>query len=356
MSSTPHHKNGTPAAAYLISGEDAGLVSQELSSLLDELTGLTALAGVIVEEYSPATRDDPVPIGAVLDACRTPPFLSEKRLVVVRDGSVLDQSQLKEIVAYLNEPLSSTVFILVVAGKAATPTLRKAFGGVGYVIDAQPGSNARALSQWFVDHLANAPVRFEGQALSLLQSHLGQDVARLEGIVGALEAAYGPGATIRTDELQPFLGSEGSVAPWDLTDAIDTGNIPEALATLRRMMVAGERHPLQILATLHRHFGAMLRLDGEESISDADAAVATGMSAFPAGKALRQSRQLRHENIARAITLLANADLDLRGRVAWPAELVMEVLIARLAQLARVRGHSRQGSVAPHRTTQRNVR
>ena len=32
---------------------------------------------------------------------------------------------------------------------------------------------------------------------------------------------------------------------------------------------------------------------------------------------------------------LARADLDLRGAKAWPPELVMEVLVARLARLSR---------------------
>ena len=39
--------------------------------------------------------------------------------------------------------------------------------------------------------------------------------------------------------------------------------------------------------------------------------------------------------MARAISLIADADLDLRGVVEWPDKLVIEVLVARLAQLSR---------------------
>ena len=42
-----------------------------------------------------------------------------------------------------------------------------------------------------------------------------------------------------------------------------------------------------------------------------------------------------HDKIARAISLLAEADLDLRGATALPAETVLEVLVARLAHLSR---------------------
>jgi hypothetical protein len=39
--------------------------------------------------------------------------------------------------------------------------------------------------------------------------------------------------------------------------------------------------------------------------------------------------------VVRAVELLAGADLDLRGGKAWPDDLVLEVLVARLARLAR---------------------
>jgi hypothetical protein len=38
--------------------------------------------------------------------------------------------------------------------------------------------------------------------------------------------------------------------------------------------------------------------------------------------------------VTRAIGLLAQADLDLRGAKDWPESLVMEVLVARLSKLA----------------------
>ena len=46
-------------------------------------------------------------------------------------------------------------------------------------------------------------------------------------------------------------------------------------------------------------------------------------------------RRLGSARIARAITLLAEADLDLRGATGLPGEVVLEVLVARLSRLAR---------------------
>ena len=61
-------------------------------------------------------------------------------------------------------------------------------------------------------------------------------MGRLEGLLGTLATAYGDGATVSVAELEPFLGEAGSLAPWDLTDAIDAGETAQALAVLHRML------------------------------------------------------------------------------------------------------------------------
>jgi DNA polymerase-3 subunit delta len=126
------------------------------------------------------------------------------------------------------------------------------------------------------------------------------------------------------------------VPPWDLTDAIDRGDRAAALELLQRMLGQGDRHPFQLLSTLHAHYARMLRLDGADVSGEKDAAALLGMkgSTFPAKKALGQARRLGHERIVRAIDLLAQADLDLRGGKAWPDGLVLELLVARLATLS----------------------
>ncbi|MGD9995641.1 MAG: hypothetical protein AB7U39_01820, partial [Ilumatobacteraceae bacterium] len=59
---------------------------------------------------------------------------------------------------------------------------------------------------------------------------------------------------------------------------------------------------------------------------------------FPARKALDQYRRLSGTGVSRAISLMAQADLDLRGEKDWPDSLVMEVLVARLSKLSPARG------------------
>jgi DNA polymerase-3 subunit delta len=79
----------------------------------------------------------------------------------------------------------------------------------------------------------------------------------------------------------------------------------------------------------------MLRLDGANASSSGEAAAILGVkSDFVAKKVLEQSKRLGSERIARAVVLLSDADLDVKGRTGLPDAVVLEVLVARLSRLA----------------------
>jgi DNA polymerase III subunit delta len=322
--------------SYLIIGDDASLLSEALTKLLDTLCGSDF---VPVEEHG-ANGDDAIDIAPVLDALATPPFLADRRIVVLRAAERLDAAQAARLAASVKEPIGSNILVLVTSGagggssRSVPVGLSRAVKANGEIIDTSPGQGRRR-SDWVDERIRHAGVRLDAAAARVLSEHLGEDVARLQSILDLLASAYGESGKIGAAELAPFLGDSGSVPPWDLTDTLDRGNTADAVKALHRMMDAGGRHPLQVMASLHRHYGGMLRLDGADVRTADDAAAILRMSPYPARKVLEQGRRLGHERIARAIDVLAEADADLRGRLGWPDALVMEVLVARLAQLAR---------------------
>ncbi len=327
---------GAPAAArpaYLVKGSDPSLVAQAAHALTEQLVAGGDPSMMIEEFGGPGV--DQFDIGVVIDACTTPPFLVDRRVVVVREAGQLSVVDAKRLVAYLDDPLESTALVLVGGGGTVPQALTKAVGAVGDVVDTSVGTG-KARSQWLAEHLKGGPVRLEGPAVARLSEHLGEDMGRLVGLLDTLASAYGRGSTISLDDLEPFLGEAGALAPWDLTDAVDAGDTAKALTVLHRMVTAGESHPLVVLSMLHRHYRRMLQLDGAGVTSPEQAAEILGLrSTFPAKKALTQARRIGSARLARAIQLLAEADLDVRGSTALSGELVLEVLVARLSRLVR---------------------
>lgn len=319
--------------AYFVRGEDPILVAQAARRLVDGLVG-DRDPSLVVEEHG---TGDELDAGAVVDACTTPPFLVDRRVVVVRDAGRLDAADATRIAEALRRPLPGVQLVLMAGGGAVPQVLVKTVGSVGEVVDASAG-RGRDRGRWVADQLRHSPVRLDALAARRVEEHLGEDLGRLEGLLDALAAGFGPGAHLSVGDVEPFLGEAGAVPPWDLTDAIDAGNVSRALSVLHRMLWAGGRPAPVLLATLHNHFSAMLRLDGADAVTPEAAAALLGVkSTFVAKKALERGRGLGGERIGQAVDLIAGADLDIKGRTALPPELVLEVLVARLARLARSR-------------------
>lgn len=316
-----------PVTLVIAKDDNPSVLANAVRTVLDDLVGDVDRA-MALEEIG----GDDLAVAAVVEACQTPAFLADRRIVLVRDAGRWSSEQVAPLIDYLADPLPTTALVLVGGGGRISQKLVNAVAKHGRVIDATvPTGKAR--SGWLVEQVRHGPVHLDAAAAELVAAHLGEDVGRLAGLLDTLASAYGEGAKIGPMQVEPFLGTAGGAAPWDLTDAIDRGDTAAALVFLHRLLSAGERHALAVLAVLHRHYAAMLRLDGSGISSEAEAAAATGMAPFPAGKALRQSQRLGTAGVARAIVLLAQADLDLRGMKDWPDGLVMEVLVARLSRL-----------------------
>lgn len=313
--------------AELVGDGDRGL-------MVAELTEAAYLEG---EEYE---------IAPLVDAAQTPPFLTSRRVVVGRElGRFSTADSLSPLLGYLENPLDTTDLVLV---WEKGPALQRLSGvpkrlteavtaAGGEVIGAGVPRGRDGASQWMDDQIAAAGLRLRAGAKRLLADHLGEDLSRLPAVLATLASTYGPDRPLEADDVAPFIGEAGSVPPWELTDAVESGKIPDALDKLHRMLRAGGRNEMQVLASLHNHHARLLRLDGAGAADEKEAAELLGIkgSTFPARKALRQTRKLGSTRIARSIELLAQADLDLRGATAAPPDAVLEVLVARLTQLNR---------------------
>lgn len=323
------------APVYLVRGDDSSLVAQAAHSLIERLVG-NRDASLVVEEHGGGAVDE-LDVSAVIDAIATPAFLVDRRVVVVRDAGQLTINEAERLVKALANPLESSPLVLVGGGGTIPPSLVKLVSTIGEVVDVAL-RQSRDRKVWITGHLKESSVRLNPQASNMLANHLGDDLGRLSGILSTLEAAYGSGALLGPKEIEPFLGEAGGVPPWDLTDAIDRGDAPQALSVLGRMTGPGGRPPTVIVGILHTHYSKMLRLDGSDVTSGDDAASLFGQySAFMWKKALDSSRRMGTQRIAQAMNLVSNADLDIKGATGLPPDLVLEVLIARLSRLVRAK-------------------
>ncbi len=311
----------------LIRGDDGVLIGDAVRQAVAEAVGAEDSSLVVDELDEDRLRgDDSFRIAPLVDAAQTPPFLTSKRVVVGRHlGRFTRADDIAPLVAYLSSPLPTTDLVLVWErgvnpkqdrlGAPPKSLLAAVAEAGGSVIEVDVPTQAAAAGKWLDERLDDSALAFSGAARRAVGESLGEDRSRVLALLEVLQSTYGPGARLEIDDVEPFLGERGSVPPWELTDAIAEGDRVRALDALHRMMGAGDRHPLQIMATLHSQYARVLRLDGAGARDDKAAAALLGMkgSTFPAKKVLTLSRKMGTQNVAQAMRLLAQADLDLRG-------------------------------------------
>jgi DNA polymerase III subunit delta len=328
---------------YLVSGEDPNLRADALRHLVARLLGGDD-PSMAVEEFDLATRGDEAEDGgtgaavaAALGAAQTPPFGSERRIVILREAGLLGAEDGEALAAYLADPLPTTVVVLVTGGGRLPAALTKAFKASGGEEVTPP---AERTGDTLTVHLKAAGVSLSPAAVRRVSDWLGDDAGRVPALLDVLRAAYGERAQLEPDDVEPYLAESGRVAPYQLTGAIDRGDTAAALEILHRLRGAGGMHPLQVMVLLHRHYQRLLRLDDPTITGESEAVAALGgkVKPYPAALALRQSRLLGSAGVRTAYGHLAKADLDLRGATAASEDAVLEILVARLAGISRRAG------------------
>jgi DNA polymerase-3 subunit delta len=343
---------------HLVTGDDPILRGEALHALVGDLLAGDDPTLALEEHEIPgrATGDGDgggadarmAVVDAVSNAAATPPFMTARRVVVLREVGLLSATEAAPIVRAIDDLLPTTELVLVAGGgrtpKALDDAVRRA-GALHAPTAVKPGD---VLAR----ELERVDVSLEADARKAVLAHVANDAGLLPTMVDTLSATYGPGASLRVDQVVPYLGGGGSIPVWDLTNAIEKGDVADALVALRSLVTVTSptqpkpMHPLQVLGLLHSQYRKLLALDDPDVRTPEEAAAVLGGRTSPnaARFRLRQARALGTDGLRQAFDHLARADLDLKGERAIPEDAVLELLVARLAELNGRSGSGRRSS------------
>jgi DNA polymerase-3 subunit delta len=341
----------------LVQGSDPSLRDREVQRLVDELLGGDDRSFAL-DDHTFASRrragDGSEPedddergaegstelpaFAALATALQSPPFMTAARVVVVRDIGNATAEQAQWLAAWIADPLAGVHLVLVSGGGRVSTALDKAIKAHARVVGPASESTSDVLQQ----ELHHAHLKLEPAAAKQIASHLGEDAARVPELVELLHSTYGDDAALTLDDVEQYLGEFGTAGRFELTNAIDRGDVGAALGTLHRMLTATSAsqpkplHPMQIMASLVFQYLRLLRLDDPDVVTKEHAAAVLGMkSAGGARFPLESAKRLGSDGLREAVELLAQAELDLRGASGLDDDVVIEVLVARLAALSR---------------------
>jgi DNA polymerase-3 subunit delta len=341
----------------VVRGDDPALRDREVQRVVDDVLDGDDRSLALDDHTIPGRRrstagtsDDEGPSGdgesleipafaAIATALQSPPFMTNRRVVVVRDIGNLSKDQAQWLADYLAAPLDTSRLVLVTGGGKTAAALEKAIKAAKTEMVGPESEDTGAVLQ---SEARDAGLRFSAEATRHITDRLGEDAGRVPELVELLRSTYGDGASLDAPQVDAYLGELGTAGRFDLANAIDKGDVATALEVLHRMLTATSArqdkpvHPLVIMAMLVSHYQRFLRLDDPSIMTKEQAAEVLGMrSAAGARFPLDAARKLGSDGLREAMKLLAQAELDLRGAAGTDDATTIEILVARLAHLHR---------------------
>lgn len=172
----------------------------------------------------------------LVTACNTLPFMSEKRLVVIRHAEKLRKQAQEAFITYLQAPNDAAVIALVAEKLAKNTRLYKAIAKIDRkaVVDCSPRS-ARELPAQVRQFAASKGVSITQTAAEELIALIGDSTVHLNGEIEKMAIALGQGAVIDVAEVQTYVARVVEPKPWHLSDALAARDARSCALLMARM-------------------------------------------------------------------------------------------------------------------------
>ncbi len=246
--------NGQLGNLIFMHGEDTYSVHEKIATWKTEFakrydgdTNITELDG---EKTTPQE---------IIDAISIMPFLSEKRLVLVKNFLSGNKADIqKKMASKLKEIPDTSVLVFYELKKPDKRlSLYKHLLKTGKTYEFQLLQGTQ-LSQWIIDQVSKRGGRINIMGASYLSQHAGSDLWKLSNEIDKL-IAYAGSREIQSKDIDLLTRSSAETNIFKLTDQIGNRRTHSALKTLHELLESGEEAPY-VFAMIARQFRLLVQV------------------------------------------------------------------------------------------------
>jgi len=311
---------------YVIAGKEQSLVDAECEKLLEKL----------LEPGQRATglfNADPKEVSAtdVLDELRTLPFLTGKRIVLVKgaDDFISENRELLE--KYFDNPCPTGILIMTVSSWPPQTKLAKKLPSAGKLLSVTQPARGQ-LPRRLMQYAREAHDKTISEAVAeLLVELAGDELIRLYSEVDKLAVFAHNEKSITEQHVESLIGHNRIFSVFAVIDAVIAGDITQAIYRLRTMFAEDKSAEYTAVGAFAFHFRRMF---------GAKVLLEKGISTSEIAKKLRiwgdkdsffaQLRKVSLKQIGSILQQLAATDYAIKtGQT--KAEVAAEQLVLRLA-------------------------
>ena len=223
----------------------------------------------------------------IIQMCQTLPFLSSRRLVVVREIEGMAGSE--ALISYLDHPSSSTCLVLVAGKVDPKKRLFSALITQGQEVIFSPLNDSQT-RLWIKEISRSMGIALTVAAVAYLQERLGNDLYQLRNELEKLSLTMEEPGPRDVEEIQAILTGERDHTVFEWLDALRECGPEKAIRLLNTLLDSGE-HPLSLLGLLLSHLRKIARSGAEKT----------------------PMRGMGRMDLAKAFSLCLEADSQLKG-------------------------------------------
>ena len=195
----------------------------------------------------------------VVTAARRFPMMADRQLVVVKEAQLL--KGIEDIAVYCNEPLDSTVLVLLLHGASLDKrkSLYKSAQKIGVVLDS-PALRDYEIPRWIDGYYSSRGLRIEPAAASLLAESVGTDLSTLVVETDKLLKNLPEGVRdVSVADIERNVGISRQFSIFELTKELSYKNAQKALTIAAHLGNGARFNMPQAVSALYMHFNRILR-------------------------------------------------------------------------------------------------
>jgi DNA polymerase-3 subunit delta len=237
---------------YVIAGKEESLVNDQCRQLVDELVEPSQRAtGLFNADPKEVTAAD------ILDELRTAPFLTDKRVVVIKGADEFVSQNRELLEKYFDNPCPTGILILTVNSWPGNTKLAKKLPKVGKLISITQ-TKTWQLPGRLVQYAADAySKRLNKDAAELLVELTGDDLIRLYSEIDKLALFADSEKTITLEHVEKLIGHNRLYNAFAVIDKCLAGNAGAAVERLRSMFASDRSTEFTVVGAFAFHFRRM---------------------------------------------------------------------------------------------------
>jgi len=240
-------------------------------------------------------------ITEVLSSIEAFPFLSEKRLTVIKEFYP-DKNQLKgKLKDLLEKPFKDSIFII--SNSKPCESLKK-FEQV-VVVDCKK-ADASTITKWIEAEGNKLQIKVEREASSKLAEYCLFDMARIETEVNKVLSYAIKDGVVKEETIDLLVSRDSEYKIYEMTDYIGKKKFEKALFVIKEMMAKGET-PQRLIISIYNYYRRLLHV-AISDMTNLELAKLLEIKEFAVKKAKEQSKMFSKRALKKATDTLIDAD------------------------------------------------